>query len=99
MTERHRDRSELFTTTVPLDGSISIPTAIVLAVCEVAGQDPHLAPPLGDVLDPSALDQLFETSDGRNASTTTVTFPYMGYGVVVDGSGSITVRTLDPTGR
>jgi hypothetical protein len=41
--------------------------------------------PLFEVVEPDALDALFNSSDGY------VTFPYCGYEVTVDASGAVTV--------
>lgn len=56
-------------------------------------QPTALSQPLSDVIDPEALDRLFEPQpDGRPRSDGRVEFEYYGYTVVVETSGSITVE-------
>lgn len=54
------------------------------------GVDPvDVKPPLHDVVDPEALDALFRSADGSNG--TAVEFPYAGYDVRVESSGTVRV--------
>lgn len=68
-------------------GSNSVVVDIVETVAEATGRDPRsLHPPLNDVVDPDALEQLID-GDGL----TRVSFEYSGRTVVVDGDGRVTV--------
>ncbi|WP_276256725.1 HalOD1 output domain-containing protein [Halomontanus rarus] len=65
--------------------------AVVLAVADASGVDPLELPPLGDTIDPDALNELFMA---RSESTVAkVTFEYAGYDVTVRGDGEIQART------
>ena len=65
---------------------------VVEAVAREAGEPPEtMSPPLYDVIDPDALDDLI-----TNCSTElTVAFEYNGYEVEVSGEGSISVAPSD----
>ncbi|MFB6302497.1 MAG: HalOD1 output domain-containing protein [Haloferacaceae archaeon] len=66
-----------------------IGVAVVQAVADAKGVDPGaLTPPLGHVINPDALDRLF---DARNPTTGHVTFQYSGYEVTVRSDGQIRV--------
>lgn len=63
-------------------------THVIRLVAELEGVDPlSLDPPLNEVVDPDALDMLFETTlaDGF------VRFEYCGYTVHVDSQGAVVV--------
>ena len=69
----------------PTRGPLS--TAVVEAVAEEMGTDPkHLPETLHEVIDPDALDALFE---GRNSSDGVVMFSYCGYSVTVTASDEV----------
>ncbi|MDG5778319.1 HalOD1 output domain-containing protein [Haloarculaceae archaeon H-GB2-1] len=68
--------------------------AVVEAVAEADGTDPEtLTPPLNDVVDPDALDRLFDdrTEDSPRDSGH-LTFLYHGYMVVVYSTGDVEVQ-------
>ena len=55
-----------------------------------------LSRPLNDVVDPEALDSLFEPQpDGRPRDAGRVEFGYYGYTVVVYGDGSVELEDAD----
>lgn len=60
-------------------GSNSLTTAIVHAVATAENDDPQSLDPLGDVVDPEALENLLDKQD----SQAHVTFSYAGYRLVV----------------
>ncbi|MCU4744148.1 hypothetical protein OB955_14865 [Halobacteria archaeon AArc-m2/3/4] len=65
--------------------------AVVSAVAAASDADPLELPPLGDAIDPDALNQLFMT---RSDSTVAkITFQYAGYDVTVRGNGEVGVRS------
>lgn len=66
---------------------------VVEAVAEADGIDPiELTPPLYEVIDPDALDQLFSPSSADGRLGGRVTFFYNGYEVVVGGDGYVCVE-------
>lgn len=65
---------------------------VVQAVAASEDVDPMQLQPLYDVIDPEALDTLFQrTADGAPATTGSVRFEYAGNTVVVHSDGSIHV--------
>ncbi|MFC7213557.1 HalOD1 output domain-containing protein [Saliphagus sp. GCM10025334] len=67
--------------------------AIAARIAAREGTSPEsLSPPLYSVIDPEALDSLFDASaSGRPDPRGQVTFTYCGYEVCVDSGGEITV--------
>ena len=63
--------------------------AVVSAVADAAGTDPLELPPLGDVIDPEALNDLVGSGGGSGLES--VTFEYAGYTVWVTGDGDVRV--------
>lgn len=62
-------------------------TRIIQEVAEREGTNPQtLSPPLYSVIDPDSLNDLFRESTGS------VTFSYLGYEIVVNHSGEITIK-------
>ena len=81
------------------DGHESLSEAVVTAVAAVSGAEPvahgraddaGALEPLHDVLDPEALDGLFETGGAETSGR--VSFSYHGYAVTVHGDGRIIVE-------
>lgn len=72
----------------------SVSERVIESVAEREGVRPTaLSQPLTDVIDPEALDMLFEPQpDGRPRSDGRVEFEYYGYTVVVDTGGSVTLE-------
>jgi hypothetical protein len=72
----------------------SVSERVIEAVAEREDVGPtELTRPLSDVIDPEALDTLFEPQpDGRPRGEGRVEFEYYGYTVVVDTGGSVTVE-------
>lgn len=72
---------------------ISNSQSVVEAVAEAKGVDPmELSPPLYDVIDPEALDQVFAPTSMEGRMEGQVTFSYNGYEVTVFGDGSVAVE-------
>lgn len=63
--------------------------AVVSAVAEASGTDPFELPPLNEVIDPEALNDLFASRP--EASVEKVAFRYAGYDVAVHGNGDVRV--------
>ena len=74
----------------------SVSTAVVRAVSAVEGREPRLIPPLPHVLDPDALDALFDTRpNGGSRIGGRLAFVYSNCYVTVDNGEYLTVRPLD----
>lgn len=79
---------------VAYDGSDPVYTAVVEAVAAEKGVDPlSLEPPLYDVLDPEALDSLYESPTTRQETPLRISFTYADCTVTVQNDGRITVRS------
>lgn len=77
-------------------GTRNVSDSVVEAVAEAEGVDPlELTPPLFEVIDPDALDQVFAPTptDGRMEGQ--VTFSYKGYNVTVHGDGYVSVESRE----
>lgn len=74
----------------------SLGARIVLAVAEATGTDPTALPPLGESVDPDAIEALFHPrsrfgpGDGRGP---VVRFAYAGIEVVVRAGGEVSVES------
>jgi hypothetical protein len=70
---------------------------VVWAVAAESDIDPCFLPPLGDAIDPDALDSLFKDNSARtdpDQNGPSVTFSYAGHRVTV-GSGEMTIQPAD----
>lgn len=64
--------------------------AVVEAVADAEDVDPtDLDPPLGDVIDPDALESIFRDSNGE------LTFTYHGHRVTVEPAGTVDLEPTD----
>ncbi|MDG5821424.1 HalOD1 output domain-containing protein [Natronococcus sp. A-GB7] len=63
--------------------------AVVSAVADAAGTDPFELPPLSNAINPEALNDLIGT--GQSSGLESVSFEYVGYDIVVSGTGDIQV--------
>ncbi|UPV99123.1 hypothetical protein M0R88_11360 [Halorussus gelatinilyticus] len=74
-------------------GTSTISQSVVEAVAEAEDVDPmELSPPLYEVIDPDALDQVFAASPTNGRMDGQVTFTYNGYEVTVSGDGYVSVE-------
>ncbi|SDK37819.1 HalOD1 output domain-containing protein [Natronorubrum texcoconense] len=69
----------------------SVTETIVDAVSEAEDCDPLTLPPLWNVIDPEALDALFEPTRGGEPRTGRVSFVYVGYEITVDSTAEAAV--------
>lgn len=76
-------------TTVPFSYDDDLSLGVIKAVAWVKGVEPEQLEPLHEVVDPDALDALFNI--GKN-SAPIVTFSYEGYDVQVDSDGHVVVQ-------
>lgn len=70
--------------------------ALISAISTLSGTDATSLPPLYDVVDPEALDSLYEhvrERNGEDSSAYRITFPYEGYDVCVEFDGRIRLET------
>lgn len=66
---------------------------VVERIAEVEDVDPfERTPPLYEVIDPDALDQIFAATPTAGRMEGQVTFPYNGYEVTVCGDGYVSVE-------
>ena len=66
--------------------------AVIEAVADAEGVEPTDLQPLYDVLDPDALDALFQPrSHGGRSSRGQIAFEYHGYEIHVDEDGQVTL--------
>lgn len=73
----------------------AVSTAVVRAVGEVQGDDPRDVRPLADVVDPVAMDALFEPRDeGSSRTGGRLTFVYNCCRVRVESGEYLTARAL-----
>lgn len=78
------------------DESVSV--AVVRAVSAIEGRDPRTLPPLSEVLDPEALDDLFEAqSDGRPRVGGRLSFIYSNSAVTIENGEYLSLDLLDTT--
>ncbi|WP_436935589.1 HalOD1 output domain-containing protein [Halovenus marina] len=75
----------------------SVSTAVVCAVSAVEGVDQRSLRPLADVLDPDALDALFDSrGDGTSRTGGRLPFIYSKCCVTVDNGEYLTLHPIDP---
>lgn len=73
-----------------------ISTTVVAAVADAEGVPPtDVNPPLYRVVDPDALNRLFETKWDSSEDGPHVSFTYSGYEVTIRGAGDVVVRSPD----
>lgn len=79
----------------------AVSEAVVYAVAERTDTDPKTLEPLHDVVDPDALNALFETDRASSGLTPVrVTFTYCGCEVVISADGTVRVsRTGQETSK
>lgn len=81
--ERYESDEDTSTSAEPVS------TTVVDAVAAAAGREPHELEPLYHVLDPDALDHIFEDSGTQNTHRVgRVEFTYCGFEVVVSAGRS-----------
>lgn len=79
-----------------IERSESVSRAVVRAVSAVDGRKPGSLPPLGRVLDPDALDALFDArSDGEPRTGGRLSFIYSRCRVTLDNGEFLTIQPLD----
>ena len=79
-----------------IDADETVSTAVVRAVSAVEGRDPRSLRPLSDVLDPEALDSLFEPQhDGRPRTGGHLSFIYSNCVVTIDNGEYLFLDLLE----
>lgn len=75
----------------------SVSRAVVRAVSAVEGRNPESLRPLGEVLDPDALDALFGSrADGTSRPGGRLSFVYSTCRVTVDNGEYLTLQPIEP---
>ena len=65
--------------------------AVLEAVSSATGTDELELPPLYDIVDPDALDALFDGADPSPSEALSVSFSYVGFDVEIESGPAITV--------
>ncbi|WP_084802737.1 HalOD1 output domain-containing protein [Halorientalis sp. IM1011] len=71
----------------------SISYALVREVAAEKGVDPEALVPLHDVIDPDALESMFDNTDGSTLRNGHLSFSYEGFSVRVDDDGSVSLTS------
>ena len=69
--------------------------AVVRAVADARGRDPIELPPLHNVIDPDALNELFSDTIAGTARSGRLVFEYGGCTVALDGPNEVLVNVRD----
>lgn len=87
------DATRTLRTTVDWSAPDPISTSVVRSVAMLAGRPAETLPPLAEVVDPGALDDLFSPGGpGTTRFDGRVEFGYAGYDVTVFASGAVVAR-------
>lgn len=78
------------------DGPISY--TLVRKVATEKGVEPEALMPLHDVIDPDALEAMFDDADGSTLRDGHISFSYEGYIVRIDDDGSVSLTPGPTTG-
>ncbi|SDK22188.1 HalOD1 output domain-containing protein [Natronorubrum texcoconense] len=76
-------------------GSQTASLAVIETVAAVSRMDPIELPPLYDVINPDALNTLFEPHERRTDSELRIEFSYNGFDIVVREGPEVVVRLED----
>ena len=91
------DATGPYTVQIDHDQSGRMVSAIVSSVATCTGRGVTDLPPLYDVVDPEALEQVFASPLGsrRRSNDERFVFTYAGCEVMIDGDDELTVRLLE----
>lgn len=81
------------TVTATRDRSESVSRSVIAAVAEATGTDPTAMQPLYEVVDPDALDAIFDPVAGETAPVGCVSFRFNGCDVYVYADGRTVVSS------
>lgn len=76
----------------PPSSGVSLTAKVVLKVAERENVEPADLPPLADVINPDALDVLFDTINNPNVTDAHLSFNYLGHTVHVYGDCSVEIE-------
>ncbi|NLV10327.1 HalOD1 output domain-containing protein [Halomicrobium sp. HM KBTZ05] len=76
---------------VDADDDRSTSEVVVYAMSEVSGEEPTALRPLGTVIDPDALDTIFDRCPDDDRGDAHISFEYEGYEVTVFSHGRMTI--------
>lgn len=74
-----------------VEGDRSTSEVVVYTVAEVSDEEPTSLRPLGEIIDPDALDTIFERPPTRQTGGAHISFEYEGYEVTVFSHGRLTL--------
>lgn len=78
----------------------SVSTAVIRAVSAVKGRKPASLQPLSDVIDPDALDALFDSRSNDGPQThRRLSFSYSSCHITIENSGFLTIEQVETTDR
>ena len=91
----HANKTETYT--AQIDQSERMVSAIVFGVAACTDREVTDLPPLYDVVDPEALEQVFTSPLGsrRRSNDERIVFTYAGCEIVIDGGDELTARLLE----
>ena len=91
----HANKTEPYT--AQIDQSERMVSAVVSGVAACTGRGVTDLPPLYNVVDPEALEQVFTSPPGsrRRSNDERIVFTYAGCEIVIDGDDELTVRSLE----
>lgn len=79
-----------------IGGDELVSTAVVRVVSAIEGREPRSLRPLADVVDPAALDTLFDTRyDGTPRTGGRLSFVYSDCHITIDNGEYLTLRLLE----
>lgn len=78
------------------DSDRSTSEIVVYSIAEVADEDPTALRPLGEVIDPDALDTIFDRPSADDSGDAHISFGYEGYEVTVFSHGRLTISSSTP---
>ena len=91
------DETEPYTARIDHGQSERMVSAVVSGVAACTGREVTDLPPLYDVVDPEALEQVFASPPGfrRRSNDKRIVFTYAGCEIVIGGDDGLTVRLLE----
>lgn len=77
-------------------GETDVPSAVVVrTVAALSGENPLDMPPLHDVVDPDALDEVLASGRADEERSIHVSFQYFGYSIDLDRDGHLEVTRTE----
>lgn len=83
------ENHDRYTAEVSVEETDSVADAVAMSVATVRDCDPTDLPPLGETVDPDALNDIFQASN--RGTGVNVTFEYAGFDVTINHEGELTL--------